>query len=121
MHSSLGVTSDALLRQWLTIHLQACDIVYDRVSIRKVHPSAYHPCSNCGVERVNHVMAQMLSMVGNEKQTDLDVLLPHVSAAYNNYLSTLPPDLTQTRSTSAAYPASRSWFSNPRTSAVTRA
>ena len=26
----------------------------------------------------------MLSMVGNEKQTDWDVLLPHVSAAYNN-------------------------------------
>ena len=56
-------------------------IVYDRVGIRKVHPSAYHPCTNCGVERVNHDMAQMLSMVGNEKQTDLDGLRQHVSAA----------------------------------------
>ena len=59
-------------------------IVYDRVGIRKVNTSAYHPCTNGGVERVNHVLAQMLSMVGNEKQTDWDVLLPHVSAAYNN-------------------------------------
>ena len=52
-------------------------IVYDRVGIRKVNTSAYHPCTNGGVERVNHVLAQMLSMVGNEKQTDWDVLLPH--------------------------------------------
>ena len=59
-------------------------IVYDRVGIRKVNTSAYHPCTNGGVERVNHVLAEMLSMVGNEKQTDWDVLLPHVSAAYNN-------------------------------------
>ena len=59
-------------------------IVYDRVGIRKVNTSAYHPCTNGGVERVNHVLAQMLSMVGNEKQTDWDVLLPHVSAAYIN-------------------------------------
>ena len=56
-------------------------IVYDRVGIRKVNTSAYHPCTNGGVARVNHVLAQMLSMVGNEKPTDWDVLLPHVSAA----------------------------------------
>ena len=59
-------------------------IVYDRVGIRKVNTSAYYPCTNGGVERITHVLAQMLSMVGNEKQTDWDVLLPHVSAAYNN-------------------------------------
>ena len=41
--------------------------VYDRVGIRKANTSAYHPCTNGGVERVNHVLAQMLSMVGNEK------------------------------------------------------
>ena len=43
------------------------NIVYNRVGIRKVNASAYHPCTNGGVERANHVMAQMLSMVGNEK------------------------------------------------------
>ena len=59
-------------------------IVYDRVGIRKFNPSTYHPCINGGVERVNHVLTQMLSMIGNEKQRDWDVLLPHVSAAYNN-------------------------------------
>ena len=59
-------------------------IVYDRVGIHKVNTSAYHPCTNGGVGRVNHALAQVLSMVGNEKQTDWDVLLPHVSAACNN-------------------------------------
>eukprot|EP00904_Undaria_pinnatifida_P005032 jgi/Undpi1/1659/HiC_scaffold_11.g05049.m1 len=58
-------------------------IVYDRVGIRKVNTSAYHPCTNGGDERVNHELAQMPSMVSNEKQTDWDVLLPHVPAAYN--------------------------------------
>ena len=56
-------------------------IIYHRVDIRKVHSSAYHLCTNGGVERGNHLLAQMLSMVGNEKQTDWGVLLPHVSAA----------------------------------------
>ena len=32
--------------------------------------SAYHPCGNGGVERVNHTMAQMLAMVCNERQDD---------------------------------------------------
>ena len=58
--------------------------VYDRLGVNKVNTSAYHPCTNGGVERVNHVLAQMLSMVGNENQTDWDLLLPHVSSAYNN-------------------------------------
>ena len=58
--------------------------VCDRLGINKVNTSAYHPCISGGVERVNHVLAQMLSMVGIEQQTDWDVLLPHVSSAYNN-------------------------------------
>ena len=62
-------------------------IVYDHVGIRKVNTSAYYPNTNGGVERVNHVLAQMLSMIGNEKQTDWDVLLPLVSAAYNNSIN----------------------------------
>ena len=44
--------------------------VYDRLGINKVNTSAYHPCTNGGVERVNHALAQILSMVGNEQQTD---------------------------------------------------
>ncbi len=59
-------------------------IVYERLGVRKINTSSYHPCTNGGVERVNHVLAQMLSMIGNEQQTDWDVLLPHVSSAYNN-------------------------------------
>ena len=60
------------------------NIVYDRLGIHKVNTSSYHPCTNGGVERVNHVLAQMLSIVGNEQQTEWDVLLPHVPSAYNN-------------------------------------
>ena len=41
--------------------------VYDRLEINKVNTSAYHLCTNDGVERVNHVLPQMLSMVGNEQ------------------------------------------------------
>ena len=37
-------------------------IIYDRVDIRKVHSSAYHLCTNGGVER-NHLLAQIFSMV----------------------------------------------------------
>ena len=45
-------------------------IVYDRVGIHKVNTSTYHPCTNDGVERVNHVLALVLSTVGNEKKAD---------------------------------------------------
>ncbi|MEP5213930.1 hypothetical protein [Sulfitobacter pontiacus] len=60
------------------------NIVYERLGIHKVNTSSYHPCTNGGVERVNHMLAQMLSMIGNEQQTHWGVLLPQVSSAYNN-------------------------------------
>ena len=60
------------------------NIVYDRLGIQTVNISAYNFCTNGGVERVNHVLARTLSMVGNKQQTDWDVLLPHVSSTYNN-------------------------------------
>ena len=46
-----------------------------------------HPNGNGGVERVNDTVAQMLSMVCNEHQTDWDAYLPHVEYAYNNSVS----------------------------------
>ena len=49
--------------------------------------SSYHPNGNGGVERVNHTMAQKLAMVGNEKQNDRDIQLPHVEFAYKNSVS----------------------------------
>lgn len=36
--------------------------VYDLVGDSKVHTGAYHPCTNGVVERVNNVLAKMLSM-----------------------------------------------------------
>ena len=61
--------------------------VYERLGINKITTSAYHPCTNGGVERVNHTMALMLAMSGNEQQTDWDIQLPHVESAYNNSVS----------------------------------
>ena len=40
------------------------------LGIRKLTTSAYHAMGNGGTERVNHTMAQMLSMVVNERQND---------------------------------------------------
>eukprot|EP00752_Nemacystus_decipiens_P004782 g4353.t1 len=60
------------------------DAIHKRLGINEVHTSAYHPESNGGTERANHTMAQMLSVVVNEPQTDWDLQLPHVEAAYNN-------------------------------------
>ena len=81
--------------------------VYDCLGINKVNTSAYHPCTNGGVERVNHVLAQMLSMVGNEQQTDWDVVLPHVSSAYNNSVNAAT-GLAPNEIHIGRYPASRS-------------
>ena len=57
------------------------------LGIRKLTTSAYHAMGNGGTERVNHTMAQMLSMVVNERQDDWDKQLPHVESAYNNSVS----------------------------------
>ena len=64
------------------------DAIHRRLGIKKLNTSAYHPEGNGGTERVNHTMAQMLSVVVNEPQTDWDVQLPHVKSAYNNSVTT---------------------------------
>ena len=55
--------------------------VYKRMGIHKLPTSAYHPSGNGVVERANHTMAQMISMVCNEHENDWDVHLPHVEYA----------------------------------------
>ncbi len=62
--------------------------VCSMLGIRKLSTSAYHAMGNGGTERVNHTMAQMLSMVVNERQSDWDKQLPHAESAYNNSVST---------------------------------
>ena len=51
--------------------------------IRKIATTAFHPKSNGGVKRVNHSLAQMLSLVISEQQDDWDEWLPYVVQAYN--------------------------------------
>ena len=55
--------------------------------IRKIATTAFHPKSNGGVERVNHSLAQMLSLVISEQQDDWDEWLPCGVQAYNNSVS----------------------------------
>lgn len=57
------------------------------MGIRKLTTSAYHAMGNGGTERVNRTMAQMLSMIVNDRQDDWDKRLPHVESAYNNSVS----------------------------------
>ena len=57
------------------------------LGIRKLTTSACHAMGNGGTEQVNHTVAQMLSMVVNERQDDWDKQLPHVESAYNNSVS----------------------------------
>ena len=61
--------------------------MYKLLGVRKIATSSYHPNGNGGVERVNHTMAHMLSMVVNERQNDWDTHLPHAESAYNNSVS----------------------------------
>ena len=44
---------------------------------------AYHPQANGLVERLNHTLADMLSMYVNSNHTDLDCFVPYITFAYN--------------------------------------
>ena len=52
--------------------------MYQRLNIRKLAIRFYHANDNGETERVNHTVAQMLSMVVNKKQNGWDLPLPHV-------------------------------------------
>ena len=55
--------------------------------IRKIATTAFHPKSNGGVERINHSLAQMLSLVISEQHDDWHEWLHYVVQAYNNSVS----------------------------------
>ena len=61
--------------------------VYQPVGVHKLATGSYNPNSNGGVAQVNHTMAQMLSILVNERQDHLDLHLPHVEFAYDNYVT----------------------------------
>ena len=61
--------------------------IYKLMRIRKIATTAFHPKSNGGVERVNHSLAQMISLVISEQRDDGDEWLPYVVQAYNNSVS----------------------------------
>ena len=79
-----GCPSTLLFDNGLQFCAQLATAVYKLLGVHKLTTSAYHPTGNGGVERVNHIMAQMLAMVCNEHQNNWDVHFPHVEYAYNN-------------------------------------
>ena len=115
-------TTDILINMYITLwgcpatllsdnEFQFCSklsqAVYGRLKVRKIATRSFHPNGNGGTERVNHTMAQMLSMVVNEQQHDWDVHLPHVAFAYNNSVGAATGTSTPTKLTWAASLACR--------------
>ena len=54
----------------------------DRLSIKKIQTTGYTPHSNGHVERFHRYMNAVLTMMGNERQTDWDYVLPAILFAY---------------------------------------
>ena len=69
------------------VKLKLSHAAYKLLGVRKIATSSYHPNGNGGVERVNHTMAQMLTMLVNELPKNRDEPLPHVEFAYNKSVS----------------------------------
>ena len=44
--------------------------LYERLGTSKINTSSYYPCTNGGVERVNHTVVLMISMGCNEQQAN---------------------------------------------------
>ena len=61
--------------------------IYKLMIICKIATTVFHPKSNGGVERVNHSLAKMLSLVTSEQQDDWDEWFPYVVQAYNDSVS----------------------------------
>ena len=55
--------------------------------IRKIAITTFHPKSNGGIERVNHSLAQIISLVTSEQHDDWDEWLPNMVQVYNDSLS----------------------------------
>ena len=61
--------------------------IFKLMRICQIATTVFHPESNGGVERVNHSLGQMLSLVISEQQDDWDEWLPYGVQAYNNSVS----------------------------------
>ena len=104
--------------------LQFCDqlatVVYKLLAVHKLTVSSYHPSENGGVERINHIMTQMLAMVCNEHQTSRMHTFPT-----SNTLSITPLARLQTllpiKFMLDTYRAPSSPFSIPHTAVLIRA
>ncbi len=54
------------------------------MEVDQVTTTPYHPQANGMVERLNHTLADMLSMNINSTHTNWDEILPYVTFAYNS-------------------------------------
>ena len=82
-----GCPHTLLSDKWSEFVARLSLTIYKLMRIRKIATTAFHPKSNGGVKRVNHSLAQMLSLVISEQQDDWDEWLPYVVQACNNSVS----------------------------------
>ena len=61
----------------LKVCFKLLQVVYKLLGVREIATSSNYSRGNDGVERVNHMMTQMLAMVVNELQNNWDVHPPH--------------------------------------------
>jgi transposase InsO family protein len=63
-----------------SIMRQICQLL----NIDKIHTTFYKPSTNAAIERFHRTLNSMIGKVVSEKQTDWDLWLPYIMAAYRN-------------------------------------
>lgn len=62
--------------------------IYKLLGTHQAYTNSYHPQIDCGVERLNHTLAQLLSIVISEGQDNRDRTLPDIQLSCNKYVLT---------------------------------
>ena len=81
VHPSVGVPRHPRLLQRVTRYLKA---LQRHLRASRHQQDQHQPCTDGGVERINHTMAEMLSIGSSERQHNRDELLPHAEIAHSN-------------------------------------
>ena len=68
-----GFPSTMMSDNWPQFCAQLSSAVYRSLGTTKLSTSARHPSGNGGLERANHILTQMLTMVCNGQQDDWDI------------------------------------------------
>lgn len=84
-----GSSSTLLPDNELKFRTQLATTVYKLPDVHKLTTSAYRASRNGSVERVTHIMSNMLAMICDKPQNDWNIHIPQIEYAYNRPVS--PP------------------------------